>query len=250
MSERPLASDKPNCELVAFIPARAGSKRLKRKNLMPLGGKPLVRWTLDTALASGCFDYVIVSSDEPEVLQQAREAGALGIERPAELASDDARVVDAVVHGLDSLAKEGIRPEQLMLLQPTSPFRSTEDIKQATVLMAEKDSDAVISMCPAEHPPFWSGTIPSDLGMSDFLEASGLRNPPRQGDGYYRLNGAIYLVKVRRLLESGTFFLDNTHALVMPRERSVDIDTQLDFSFAEFLFSKGLYRSDVHQERS
>ena len=118
-------------DIIAIVPARGGSKRLPRKNVLPLGGKPLIQWTLDAAKASKVIDRIVVTTDDDAVLEIADQSQVEAIRRPDELASDTATTVDTVLHALDSLAERGITARRMLLLQPTSPLRGAGDIRAA-----------------------------------------------------------------------------------------------------------------------
>lgn len=225
-------------DILAVIPARAGSKRLPGKNVMPLNGKPLVRWTMEAALQSRVIDAVVVSSDDDRVLDEASALGIRGIERPAVLASDTATTFDVLVHVLDTLAAEQVFPKRLMLLQPTSPLRDSSEIVRAVAVMDESGADSVVSVCPCEHSPLWSNTLGPQGKMDDFLREE-LRSVRSQDlPTYYRLNGALYLADTERFIKSRGFFMSNSRAHVMPVEKSIDIDTRIDFKLCELLLEK------------
>lgn len=224
--------------ILAIIPARGGSKRLPGKNLAPLRGRPLIAWTIDAALGSQSVDVTMVSTDAPEIAAAAREAGAdTPFLRPAGLASDTASSFDVVRHALDFYREERGRVfEFALMLQPTSPLRTSADVEEAVRLLRSKHADAVVSVCEMEHSPLWSNTLPADGSLVGFLKPEARNKRSQDLPPYYRLNGALYLCRTERLLAERTFFLsDRIFAYVMPAERSVDIDTGLDLSFAEFL---------------
>ncbi len=223
--------------LLGLIPARGGSKRLPRKNLRLLGGRPLIAWTIEAALESGCLDRVIVSTDDPEIAAVACDAGAeVPFLRPAELADDRTPSLEVLLHALRTLAAEGDRYDYLVELQPTSPLRHATDIRAAVSLLKERRADAVVSVCPTEHPPEWSNTLPPDGALRDFFRP-GVRGTRSQDlPTSYRLNGAIAIFDCRRLLKTeSTDMDDNGFAYVMPPERSIDIDTALDLHIAQAL---------------
>ncbi|WLH02856.1 acylneuraminate cytidylyltransferase family protein [Pseudomonas beijingensis] len=225
-----------NVDILAVVPARAGSKRLPGKNLLDLHGKPLIRWTLEAALESQVVDQLVVSSDDDAILAEGIRLGLHTIRRPVDLASDTAATVDVLVHTLESLAKEGVRPARLMLLQPTSPLRKAEDIYQAVQCMDKTKAESIISVCRCEHSPLWSNTLEADGFMDDFLRPEILNQRSQDLPVYYRLNGAIYLAKTESFLKSRGFFMRNSQAFIMPTERSIDIDTPLDFKVCEYLY--------------
>ena len=215
---------------LAIIPARGGSKRLPRKNILDLNGKPLIAWGIEAGLDSKYINKVVVSSDDNEILEVSQKFGADVIVRPPELASDTATTFDAIEHTIKSLEKY----DYVVLLQPTSPLRESKHIDEAIELLETKDADAVVSVCKMEHSPLWSNTLDETLSMKDFLRDEVLNKRSQDLEKYYRLNGAIYVCKTERLLEEKSLFLkDNIFAYVMDRESSVDIDEEIDFKLAQ-----------------
>lgn len=223
-------------DILAIVPARAGSKRLPGKNLLDLHGKPLIRWTLEAALQSNVVDRLVVSSDDDKILAEGKRLGLQTLRRPDYLASDNAATLDVLLHILDTLAKENVRPARVMLLQPTSPLRTAEDISQAVRKMSETGTESIISVCQCEHSPLWSNILGFDGAMDEFLRPEILNQRSQDLPVYYRLNGAIYLAKTDSFLRSRGFFMSNSQALIMPVERSIDIDTYLDFRMCECFF--------------
>jgi CMP-N,N'-diacetyllegionaminic acid synthase len=228
--------------ILALIPARGGSKGLPRKNILPLAGKPLIAWSIEAALHSDICDQALVTTDDEEIASIALQYGAtVPFLRPPELASDDARAIDVILHAMDYERMNDRVYDLLLLLQPTSPLRNGEDIRHAVELYFQKKATAIVSVCESEHSPLWMNTIGPDLCLKDFL-ADELQNKNRQQLAeFYRLNGAIYLADWDFLIRERSFFGENTFAYIMDRERSTDIDRELDFKFAEFILqqSKG-----------
>ena len=221
-----------NKTFLAIIPARGGSKRLPRKNLLDLCGKPLIAWSIEAALKSKYISKVIVSSDDEEILNIAKEYKADFIKRPDELASDTATTFDALKHTLENVGKY----DYVVLLQPTSPLRSEKHIDEAIELLEEKSADAIISVCEMEHSPLWSNILDENLDMSNFLRDEVLNKRSQDLPKYYRLNGAIYICKTEELLENKGFFIkENIYAYKMDKKHSVDIDEEIDFVIAEKL---------------
>ena len=221
-----------NKTFLAIIPARGGSKRLPRKNLLDLCGKPLIAWSIEAALKSKYISKVIVSSDDEEILNIAKEYKADFIKRPDELASDTATTFDALKHTLENVEKY----DYVVLLQPTSPLRTEKHIDEAIELLKEKNADAIISVCEVEHSPLWSNTLDENLDMSNFLRDEVLNKRSQDLPKYYRLNGAIYICKTDKLLQNKGFFLkENIYAYKMNKKHSVDIDEEIDFIIAEKL---------------
>lgn len=223
---------------MALIPARGGSKGLPHKNIRLLGDKPLIGWTIEAALNSACFTRVVVSTDDAEIADISKSYGAeVPFQRPAELANDQAKSIDVVIQALQWFEGLGQKFDQIALLQPTSPLRNASDIQKALDVFNLKKAGAVVSICECEHSPLWMNTVGEDLSMCDFLSKS-ILNQNRQGlKQYYRLNGAIYLADIQYLKDCCGFFGPRTYAYVMPQERSVDIDSELDLRFAWFLLS-------------
>jgi len=220
---------------LAIIPARGGSKRLPRKNILDLGGKPLIAWSIEAGLKSKYLDKVIVTSDDDEILAIAKEFGSETIKRPDELASDTATSFDAIKHTIENVD----RYDYIVLLQPTSPLRTAKYIDEAIELLESKKADAVISVCEMDHSPLWSNTLPDDGNMAFFIKDEVKNRRSQDLEPYYRLNGAIYITKTDSLLEEKSFFLEkNIFAYKMDRESSVDIDEEMDFFMASILLQK------------
>ena len=221
-----------NKTFLAIIPARGGSKRLPRKNVLDLCGKPLIAYTIEAALKSKYIDKVIVSSDDEEILNISSNFGADIIKRPIDLANDTATTFDAIKHTIENVEKY----DYIVLLQPTSPLRNEKHIDEAIELLEKKKADAIVSVCEMEHSPLWSNTLPKDGSMSNFLKDEILNKRSQDLDKFYRLNGAIYICKTEKLIENKSFFLkDNIFAYIMNRENSIDIDEEIDFKISEVL---------------
>ena len=217
---------------IAIIPIRSGSKGLKDKNILPLNGKPLVAWTIESALASNVFDKVFVSTDSEYYAEIAKEYGAdASTLRSRENASDSAGSWDVVKEVLCYWRKHGVTYDEIMLLQATSPLRNSLDIIHSVEIMKEKNAESVLSVTEMNHSPLWSNTIPESLEINDFIQEE-YDVPRQQLPKYYSLNGAIYLIK-RSELEKEKMFHEKCFAYIMPPNRSIDIDTSLDFKLAE-----------------
>ena len=221
-----------NKTFLAIIPARGGSKRLPRKNILDLCGKPLISWSIEAALKSKYISKVVVSSDDEEILNISSNFGADIIKRPYELANDTATTFDTVKHTIDNFENY----DYIVLLQPTSPLRNVKHIDEAIELLEEKQADAIVSVCEMDHSPLWSNTLPKDGNMKNFLRDEVLNKRSQDLEKYYRLNGAVYICKTDKLLENKSFFLkDNIFAYIMDRKSSIDIDEEIDFLFAEIV---------------
>lgn len=219
---------------LAIIPARGGSKRLPRKNILDLNGKPLISWTIEAALKSKYITKTIVTSDDDEILDIAQKYGSDIIKRPADLASDTASSFDAIEH---TILKQKEQYDYIILLQPTSPLRTHKHIDEAIELLLEKNADAVISVCEVEHPIQWTMSLDENLNMNNFVKNIDTRRSQDQKT-HYRLNGSIYIIKTNKLLNKKTFFLTKkTYAYIMDKKYSIDIDDEFDFKLAECLVS-------------
>jgi len=224
-----------NKTFLAIIPARGGSKRLPRKNVLDLNGKPLIAYSIEAGLDSSYIDKVMVTSDDDEILTISKKYGAVTINRPNELASDTATTFDAIKHAVDNYEKY----DYIVLLQPTSPLRDGDHIDKAIELLESKNADAIVSVCKMDHSPLWSNTLDESLSMAGFLKDEALNKRSQDLEKYYRLNGAIYICKTEKLLEEKSFFLkENIFSYVMDRKSSVDIDEEIDFKIAEVILNK------------
>lgn len=218
---------------IAVITARSGSKGLKDKNIKLLNGKPLMAYTIEAARRSECFDCVHVSTDSEAYAEIAREYGAeVPFLRDEELASDTSSSWDVMRSVMRRYQQCGRHFDQAMLLQPTSPLRTAEDIQEIFKLMEDKKAKVVVGVCEMDHSPLWSNTLPEDGNMNGF-QTQAFLIPRQQLPVYYRINGAAYLIDVDYLMENGQLYGKDSYAYVMPKERSVDIDDQFDFLLVE-----------------
>ena len=220
---------------IAIIPARSGSKGLPDKNIKPLNGKPLMVYSIEAALTSGCFDEVMVSTDSAEYASIAKRYGAsVPFLRNPKTSTDVASSWDAVEEVIYGYRALGQVYDTFCLLQPTSPLRTAADIKAAYRLYEDESAFAVISVCEAEHSPLWCGHLPANHEFIDFIKPEAMKR--RQDvDRYYRLNGAIYIVNIEMFKNDRELYHEGSFAYIMPQNRSVDIDTEIDFKLAEVL---------------
>ena len=219
---------------IAIIPARSGSKGLKDKNIKDLCGRPLLSYSIEAAKGSKVFDEIMVSTDSERYAAIAKEYGAsVPFLRSSATSSDTASSWDTVLEVLENYGKTGRAFDNVCLLQPTSPLRTAEDIKQAYALFQTAET-AVISVCEVDHSPLWCNTLPDDLSLDGFIKPSNFKQRQKI-DKYYRLNGAVYFVKVSALYESQFLYRQGSYAYVMDKRRSIDIDDEFDFRMAEFL---------------
>jgi len=225
-----------NKSFLAIIPARGGSKRLPKKNILPLCGKPLISWTIDASVNSKYIDRTVVSTDCNKISNISKQSYAEVIMRPDTLATDTASSFDAIMHVIDHI---NTKFDYIVLLQPTSPLRMSEHIDEAIETLIEKDADAVISVSPVEHSPLWSNTLPKDGNMQNFIRNEIKNKRSQDLPKYYRLNGAIYICDLKRLREEKSFFIEKKiYSYIMDSVSSVDIDNKIDFELAEILMSE------------
>lgn len=228
-----------NMSNIAIIPARSGSKGLKDKNIKDLNGIPLIAYSIKCALDSGMFDCVFVSTDSIEYAKIAEEYGAnANFLRSEKNSSDKAGSWDVVREVLEQFEKEGQVFDKIMLLQPTSPLRTVEDIRSSFEMMRTKSANAIVSVAEMEHSPLWCNVLPDDLSMEKFYNDMAINMPRQELPKYYRLNGAIYLLK-KQELQKVKMFREKCYAYIMPIDRSIDIDTEFDFKMAQILLNQG-----------
>lgn len=211
-------------KVLAVIPARGGSKGVPGKNLRPVAGKPLIAWTIDAAQRASLLDMVIVSSDDQKIIDVARAFGCdVPFVRDGQLAQDATPTIDVV---MDALVRcPGY--EWVVLLQPTSPLRTAQDIDGAIEACISNRAPSCVSVTLAQESPYWMFTLNKGNALEPLLPE--LTATRRQDlPVVYSLNGAIYVANTRWLLGEGKFIGRETVAYVMPTERSVDIDTELD----------------------
>ena len=222
--------------ILAIIPARGGSKGLPGKNIKELCGKPLIVWTIEQAKSCSYIDRTVVSTDNDNIAEVAKKYGAeVPFMRPPELASDTALTIDVIFHAINWLKKhEDFRSEYIMLLQPTSPLRAVVDIEGAIQILKE-NARAVVSVCETSHHPWWSNILPEDGNMKDFLRPQIINKRRQDLPVFYQLNGAIYLADTAYLRKHNGFLGPNTFAYKMPKNRSVDIDSELNLKLAQVL---------------
>lgn len=224
-------------KILTLIPARGQSKGLPRKNIRHLGEKPLIAWTIEAAKKSIYIDRLIVSTDDKEIADCSVQYQAdVPFMRPKELAEDDSKMKDVISHAIKWVEDNDSNIyDILILLQPTSPLRTSEDIDEGLRLLFSKGCKAVVSVCQSEHSVYWMNTIPSNGCMKDFLRPE-IKNKNRQEFPiFYRLNGAIFLGDIEYVKKQGSFIGNDTFAYIMPKERSIDIDDEFDFKLAEYL---------------
>ncbi|MCB0704437.1 MAG: acylneuraminate cytidylyltransferase family protein [Saprospiraceae bacterium] len=224
-------------KILAVIPARGGSKGVPQKNIKSLAGKPLIAYTIEAAKGSEELSRWIVSTDDEAIAQVSKEWGAaVPFMRPEALATDSAKAIPVIQHALEEMEKmDGTQYDAVLMLQPTTPYRTSADIDAAIRLLRESGADSVISVVDVEghHPARMKFLQDGRLIDPPYCEA--YENQPRQElEPMYLRNGAIYLTR-RETILNNSFKGSDCRALVMENERSVNIDTMLDFELAEFM---------------
>lgn len=229
---------------LAVIPARGGSKGVPRKNIRPVCGKPLIAYSIETALAAkGLFHRVLVSTDDAEIAEVSKRCGAeVPFLRPAELANDKAPMIPVIQHAIRyAEADERMRYDWVCLLQPTEPFRTVEDVEKVLALAQAGGCDSVISVVQvfSVHPILMKRIDRGRLLPFCKEEKEGTRRQDYAPPAYMR-NGAIYLSRRDVLMERNSIWGDVIHPYVMPPERSVGVDSELDFKLVELLMQEQL----------
>ncbi len=222
--------------VLGIIAARGESKGLPGKNVRSLQGKPLIAWTIEAAKPSRFIDRLILSSEDAEIIEAAKRYGCeVPFVRPRELATDQSSIIDAIRHALETLPETY---DYLVLLQPTSPLRTTEDIDNCLALCHEKGAPAAVSVVAADKPPQWMYQVDDDSRLcpvipvkSDVFRRQDL--PP-----VYLLNGAVYVSRCDRIKDQNDFISPETVAYEMPKNRSADIDSELDFMWVNALLGE------------
>jgi len=222
---------------LAIIPARGGSKGVPGKNIRPVLGKPLIAYTIEAALEARSVGRVLVSTDDPETAAIAKTLGAeVPFMRPAELGSDDTPTLNVVRHVLSELnSLQRYNPEIIVLLQPTSPLRRSEDIDRAIALLNKTKADSVVSVCVAEQNPHWMIHLDGDHRVRPFVDQAQEYLRRQDLPPVYRINGAVYATRTKSIMKSNRLLGEDTRGYIMDEESSIDIDTELDIQIATLL---------------
>lgn len=226
-------------EILAIIPARGGSKGVPRKNIRPLNGKPLIAYTIEEAKKSKYISRVIVSTEDQEIADISKTYGAdIPFMRPLELASDLSPSFDTIIHAINWLSEnEGYKPEYICLLQCTTPLKRVDDIDGIIKKLLSTGMDGAITVCESESHPYWMQTFDGDR-MQNFVSQE-LQVLRRQDlPSVYKLNGVAWVVKTAALLSEKSLMVKNRTGYVMGALESVDIDTDMDFKYAEMLIKE------------
>ncbi|MES2016803.1 MAG: acylneuraminate cytidylyltransferase family protein [Pseudomonadota bacterium] len=227
-------------KILALIPARGGSKRLPGKNIRVLGGKPLIAWSIELASAIPAICATLVSTDDPSIAEVSRRAGALvPWLRPAALSTDTASSVDVVLHALDWYEAQHGSVDGVLLLQPTSPFRSCASVLRGIAAFEAGGGQSVVGVSPCQDHPMWSMRL-EGAQLRPFMDGAGLGMRSQDLPPAYVVNGSFYLITPSRLRAERAFIGEATNALVIdsPQE-ALDIDTAWDWALAEAVLTQG-----------
>jgi N-acylneuraminate cytidylyltransferase len=219
--------------VLAIIPARGGSKGISKKNIKLLAGKPLIAWTIEEAKKSKYIDRLILSSEDEEIIKVAKEWGCeVPFIRPAELAKDDTPGIEPVLHALNTLKEQY---KYVVLLQPTSPLRLVDDIDGCIEACISSKALSCISVTEVNQHPHWMYTINASGCLSPVIQRTKENHCRQDLPRVYVLNGAVYVAESILLKNKCSFLTAETKAYVMSKERSLDIDEDIDLKLCEIL---------------
>lgn len=220
-----------------IIPARGGSKGIPHKNIKPLHGRPLIAWTIDAArvAADSLGGYILVSTDDKAIADAARTEGIIvDYMRPAELGGDTVGSREVILDAMDWAKEQGIDYDCVVLLQPTSPFRMADDVIGACALYAEHaDADMVVSVCEAASNPYYNLFETDQNGVLHISKGDGLLTRRQDAPPVYEYNGAVYVIRPESIRRQPLGAFGVRLPYLMPRSRSLDLDTPADWAMAE-----------------
>ncbi|MBU3105420.1 cytidylyltransferase domain-containing protein [Clostridium gasigenes] len=217
---------------LAIIPARSGSKGLKDKNIMELDGKPLLAYTVESAMKSNIFDNIILSTNSKEYAKIGNKYGAeTPFLRPNKLSEDDTSTIDVITYVLETLASVGKTYDYFILLQPTSPLRNEKNILESVDILLNNSGNAVVSICELDHPSNINTKIKSNNTL-DFYDLKKVRRQDIEKE--YRINGAIYICGIKYFMKYKSFYKEKCYPYIMDKASSIDIDDIYDFKYAEY----------------
>ncbi len=223
---------KPDEAVLALIPAKGTSERLPRKNLRLLAGRPLISYTIETAVDAGIFSEICVSTEDQEIARIARGLGAsVPFVRPTELSNSSARLVDVCLHALQFYDKQGRQFPTMALLIPTSPLRTSRDIRDCYHHFKQRRADALMTYSEFEHSPYWVLEEREGFLHPLFLEET--RKGRHEQPTPYRHNGAVLLIRTDVFQRAKEFYVENLVGWYLPPPNGIDIDTELDLIYAE-----------------
>jgi CMP-N,N'-diacetyllegionaminic acid synthase len=213
-------------KVLAIIPARGGSKGVKRKNIKQVGGKPLIAWVIESAQKTSCIDRLILSSEDEEIIRIAEGFGCEApFVRPDTLARDDSPTIDVVIHALEILTDY----EYVVLLQPTSPLTRPEDIDGCIRHCLDFGLKSCVSISEVKKSPFWMFTAGTEGNIEPLMGYAYLNRRRQELPKTYLPTGAIYVAQRKWIMEKKTFYFKETGGYIVPDRYSIDIDTETDF---------------------
>ena len=223
-------------KIIALITARRGSKRLPRKNIINLGGKPLIMWSIEALNNVKEINDIIVSTDDEKVIEISQEAGInVPWLRPKNLSLDTSKSVDVALHALDWYEKHKGDIDGLILIQPTSPFRTSKMIKKGIELFVDSKMKTVISVTPTHQHPSWTFTINHNHHLVPYNNENGMNFRSQDLEQTFVVNGSFYLISPKKLRKDNSFFSDETIPLIITsRKESIDIDDAHDLEIAQY----------------
>lgn len=220
-------------KILGIIPARGGSKTIPRKNVKVLAGKPLIAWTIEAAKKSQYLDRLILSSEDAEIIEVAREWGCeVPFVRPVELAQDDTPGIEPVIHAINTL---GEKFDYIVLLQPTSPLRTINDIDSCIRCCIQENAMVCVSVSETDKNPYWMHSLDERQRLCPLMPEGPSIERRQDLPTVYAENGAIYMAQTDYLLRTKNFITEDTLAYVMPADRSWDIDKEIDFLFCDLI---------------
>ncbi len=222
-------------KILAIIPARGGSKGVLRKNIKPAGGRPLIAWIIEAAKKSRYIDRLILSSDDSDIISVAQQYGCdVPFVRPSDLARDNSSASDVVLHAIDEIPEY----DYVMLLQPTSPLTVTKDIDGCIESCINSGAKSTVSVTEPDKSPYWMFNMEKDNRLVPVLEERYLNMRRQDLPLVYIPTGAIYIAQVKWFLKNRSFYGSSTLGFFIPQERSLDIDSELDFKLFEAIIAK------------
>ncbi|AEB75675.1 cytidylyltransferase domain-containing protein [Clostridium botulinum] len=225
-------------KILAIIPARGGSKGIHHKNIMKICNKPLIAYSIEAANESKYIDYILVSTDDEDIKDVSLEYGAkVPFLRPKEISDDKAKSIDVVLHAIDYLKKYNEEFDYVVLLQPTSPLRTMEDIDKGIENIINSKVDSLISICECDENPVLMRTIENNK-LNTIFEFKGDNLRRQELPKFYIFNGALYINKVDMLLNEKAFVNEDTMPFIMDRYKSIDIDNMLDAKIVELILKE------------
>lgn len=225
---------------LVVIPARGGSKGIPHKNIKPLGGKPLIYYSIDIARQFTTDENICVTTDDAEIISVVEQHGLkVPFVRPAELATDTCGSSEVIQHAYQFFADKGVKYEAIVLLQPTSPFRRVEFIREAVALY-DDSIDMVTSVRPAACNPYYDGFEENKDGLLQISKGDGTIARRQEAPKVWQQNGSIYVINPKSLIEKGMGGFTKIKKYAMPESYSVDLDTMLDWKMAELIIKEGI----------